>query len=326
MWQPEQRGKSLGIYLVVPLVAVAVGPIIGGFVTARASWRWMFWSTSIFQALMVVFCFTTFRETYPPTILKRRAAKLRRETGRPYQTLAERGRHQRSTFAILGIELSRPLRLLACNPVVQASSLISAFNYGILYVVLSSFAELYIAHYHQSVEISGLHYIACALGELVGSQLGSPLMDLLYRHMVARSPDGEHQPEFRLPLVIPGAALGPLGLFAYGWTAQHLIHWAAVDAAIFVFMLGSQVASMPMQAYVMDAYPDHTSSALSASQFPRSLAAFLFPLFAPSMYSALGYGWGNTTIAFVGLSLGILCPCLLWAFGPRLRKKLSRGY
>ncbi|RYP09850.1 hypothetical protein DL765_008318 [Monosporascus sp. GIB2] len=325
VWRPEQRGKSLGIYLAVPLIAVAVGPIIGGIMTNRASWRWMFWSTSIFQALMVVFCFTTFHETYALTILKRRAAKLRRETGRVYQTLDERRDRHRSTLVILSKSLSRPLRLLACNQVIQASSLISAFNYGILYIVLSSFAELYSVHYHQSVEISGLHYIACALGEIVGSQLGGPLMDLLYRRMVARSADGEHQPEFRLPLVIPGAALAPLGLFLYGWTSQYRVHWAAVDAGIFVFMFGIQIAGMPMQAYVMDAYPDHTSSALSASQFPRSLAAFLFPLFAPSMYAALGYGWGNTTIAFVGLFLGILSPSLLWIFGPRLRKKIRSG-
>lgn len=325
VWRPEQRGKSLGIYLVVPLVAVAVGPIIGGFMTARANWRWMFWSTSIFQAIMVVFCLTTFHETYAPTILKRRAARLRSDTGRPYQTLDERSNRHRSVLAVLGTNLSRPLRLLACNPVIQASSLISAFNYGILYIVLSSFAELYSDRYHQPVEISGLHYIACALGEIAGSQLGGGLMDLLYRRMLARSPDGEHRPEYRLPLVFPGAALGPLGLFVYGWTAEHLVHWAVVDAGIFAFMLGIQVAGMPMQAYVMDAYPDHTSSALSASQFPRSLAAFLFPLFAPSMYSALGYGWGNTTIAFVGLFLGLFSPSLLWFYGPRLRKKLHWG-
>ncbi|KAK1963361.1 MFS general substrate transporter [Colletotrichum sublineola] len=322
VWRPEQRGRSLGIYLVVPLVAVAVGPIIGGFMTSRASWRWMFWSTSIFQAVMVVFCLTTFHETFAPTILKHRAAKLRRETGRPYQTLDERNDRHRSIFVILSTNLSRPLRLLACNPLIQVSSLISAFNYGILYIVLTSFAELYSEHYHQSVEISGLHYIACAAGEIAGSQLGGPLIDILYRRMVARSADGEHQPEFRLPLVIPGAVLGPLSLFLYGWTAEHLVHWAAVDAGIFFFMAGTQIAGMPMQAYIMDAYPDHTSSALSALQFPRSLAAFLFPLFAPSMYSALGYGWGNTTIAFVGLFLGVLCPYLLWCFGPRLRKKL----
>ncbi|KAM0335120.1 hypothetical protein ACHAQA_000158 [Verticillium albo-atrum] len=326
VWRPEQRGKSLGIYLVVPLVAVAVGPIIGGFMASRASWRWMFWSTSIFQALMVVFCFTTFHETNGPTILKHRAAKLRRETGRAYRTIYEQSDRHRSLFTILSINLSRPLRLLACNPVIQASSLIEAFNYGVLYIVLSSFGELYSVHYHQSVEISGLHYIACALGEIAGAQLGGPLMDLLYRRMLARSADGEHQPEFRLPLMIPGAAVAPLGLFVYGWTAQNLVHWAAVDAGIFVFMFGLQIAGMPMQAYVMDAYPDHTSSALSASQFPRSLAAFLFPLFAPTMYSALGYGWGNTTIAFVGLLLGILSPSLLWFFGPRLRKRLHWGH
>ncbi|KAK1994154.1 MFS general substrate transporter [Colletotrichum falcatum] len=278
---PTETLMSLSIYLLAtafgPLLIGPLSEMYGRRVVLHTSNLWfLIWNI----ALMVVFCLTTFRETHAPTILKRRASKLRRETGGLYQTPDERNDRHRSVLVV--------------------SSLVSAFNYGILYIVLTSFAELYNGHYHQSVEISGLHYIACAAGEIVGSQLGGPLIDILYRRMVARSADGEHQPEFRLRLVIPGAVLGPLSLFMYGWTAEYLVHWA----------------------YIMDAYPDHISSALSASQFPRSLTAFLFPLFAPSLYSVLGYGWGNTAIDFAGLFLGILSPALLWSLGPRLRKRL----
>ncbi|KAL2181144.1 major facilitator superfamily domain-containing protein [Thermothelomyces heterothallicus CBS 202.75] len=38
--------------------------------------------------------------------------------------------------------------------------------------------------------------------------------------------------------------------------------------------------------------------------FLRSIAGFAFPLFAPLMYRSLGYGWGNSFLAFVSLALG----------------------
>ena len=47
-------------------------------------------------------------------------------------------------------------------------------------------------------------------------------------------------------------------------------------------------------------------TALAAVSFLRSLAGFGFPLFAPAMYSALGYGKGNTILAVVSIVLG--CP------------------
>jgi hypothetical protein len=47
-------------------------------------------------------------------------------------------------------------------------------------------------------------------------------------------------------------------------------------------------------------------TALAAAAFLRSLAGFGFPLFAPKMYSALGYGKGDTILAAAAIALG--CP------------------
>jgi hypothetical protein len=48
------------------------------------------------------------------------------------------------------------------------------------------------------------------------------------------------------------------------------------------------------------------TTALAAATFMRSLAGFGFPLFAPKMYSALGYGKGDTILAAAAIALG--CP------------------
>jgi MFS family permease len=294
---------------------------------ARTTWRWMFWSTSIFQAVMIAVSFTTFRETYGPFILQKRATRLRRETGNPrHYTATERLESQKSVLAILSRVLTRPIRLLTFHPIIQVVALISAFQYGILYIVLTSFSALWTDQYGEPVEISGLHYLAVALGEIAGSRLGGPLMDILYRRMLARSADGEHVPEFRIPLTFLGSILVPFGLVLYGWAAQYRLHWAVVDAGVFIMMFGGQIAGMPISAYVMDAYPEHTSSALAAQQFLRSMAAFLFPLFVPAMYNALGYGWGNSLLAFAAFFFAVPAPGLLWIFGARLRKKMVSSY
>ena len=60
-------------------LTVSTGPIIGGFVAARTTWRWMFWATSIFQAAMMFASYFSFHESYGTLILRRRAERLRQQ-------------------------------------------------------------------------------------------------------------------------------------------------------------------------------------------------------------------------------------------------------
>ena len=50
---------------------------------------------------------------------------------------------------------------------------------------------------------------------------------------------------------------------------------------------------------------DSMRPALAAVTFLRSLAGFGFPLFAPAMYNALGYGKGDTILAAFAIAVGI---------------------
>ncbi|KAL4934863.1 hypothetical protein BDV06DRAFT_208153 [Aspergillus oleicola] len=326
VWRPEQRGSSLAVYQLIPLLGAAVGPIIGGFMAGRTTWRWMFWSTSIFQAVMILVSFFVFKETYAPLILAKRAERLRCEANEPlYKTADERLYGHKSPLFVLCRALVRPLRLLAFHPIIQIAAVISAFYYGVLYIVISSFSSLWTENYNQSVELSGLHYIGIAIGEILGSQITARLVDKLYRHYTVTL-GRQHAPESRLPMEILGSLLAPFGLIFYGWTAQYRLHWAIVDIAMIIAMAGLQSNGMPMQAFVIEAYPDHVSSAIGARQCVMSLTAFCFPLFAPSMYATLGYGWANSTIAFVGLLLGLPAPFALWYWGEGLRVRARSSY
>lgn len=199
-------------------------------------------------------------------------------------------------------------------------SLFLAYNFGILYIVLATFATIWIDVYYQTLTTSGLHYISLAVGYTLAAQIGGPLTDRIWNHLQAKH-DGNTAPEYRVPLMLPSIFLIPAGLFWYGWSVHAQTHWAVVDVGIGVFGCGIILGTQSMQAYVLDAFPDHTASASAASQFLRNLFAFAFPIFTPSLYRELGYGWGNSLLAFLFIALGVPAPLIPWRYGATLRGK-----
>jgi len=316
-WEPAQRGKSFAIATFIPLLGPAIGPIIGGVVVEKVNWRWTFWILSIFDTLLVVVALFIFQETYDVIILRRKAAQLRKETGRPYSSEADGGTAQ-DLKTRLSQSLSRPIRLLVTQPIIQVVAIFLAYNFGILYIALSTFATLWIERYGQSQSVSGLHYLAIVIGYTIAAQVGGWVMDRLWQYLKTRAGDIT-APEYRIPLMVPGAVLIPAGLFMYGWTAENRLHWILPDVAIAIFGCGIILNTQAMQAYVMDAYQKYVASASAASQFLRSIAGFTFPIFAPAMFRNLGYGWGNSLMAFTFLALGVPAPALLWTCGAKLR-------
>ena len=112
-----------------------------------------------------------------------------------------------------------------------------------MYITLSTFSELWIVQYHQSIEISGLHYIACSLGELAASQVGGLIMDYMYARRQTRNPTAES----RIPLMFPGTAAAWLGVLVYGWTAEYRLRWLVVDVGVVTMMFGMQLGGMPSE-------------------------------------------------------------------------------
>lgn len=194
-----------------------------------------------------------------------------------------------------------------------------AFLYGIMYLVLSTFPTLWTTVYHESLGTSGLNYISLAVGFFLGVQIAAPLNDRIYVRLKHRA-GGVGAPEFRVPLMLPGTLLVPVGLFWYGWSAQARVHWIMPNIGAAIFGAGVIVAFQCIQTYLVDSYTRFAASAISAATVLRSLAGFGFPLFAPYMYQALDYGWGNSLLAFLALVLGVPAPVLLWKYGKALRE------
>lgn len=320
LFAAEERGKAISVYSLMPLLGPAVGPIAGGWIAERTSWRWVFYSTTIACGVIQAAGLFFLQETYAPVLLQRRKMRLVRETGNA-ALRTEYDHPERTLAQTLGIALTRPFRLLATQPIVQAMSLYMMYLYGMIYLVLSTFPTLWSVEYHESPGIQGLNYLSLGIGFFLGAQLCAPLQDRIYAALKRRYvPDGgPGRPEFRVPMMIPGAVLVPVGLLIYSWTAEARTHWLGPNVGAAVYAAGTIVGFQCVQGYMVDSYPRYAASAVGAMTVLRSLAGFGFPLFAPYMYAALGYGKGGTVLAACAVAIGWPSPFLLWKYGAALR-------
>lgn len=130
--------------------------------------------------------------------------------------------------------------------------------------------------------------------------------------------DTDRKPEYRLPVLMIGANLVPIGLFCYGWSAQAHIHSIMPIVRTGIVVAGLKLTFMAISTYLIDAFTIYAASAMAANTVLRSLVGAFLPLAGPSMYDALGPGWGNSLLAFIALALWPVS-LLFYRYGERTR-------
>ena len=50
---PGERGKAMAAYITIPLLFMALGPVLGGLIVERAGWPWVFWVNVPIAALAI---------------------------------------------------------------------------------------------------------------------------------------------------------------------------------------------------------------------------------------------------------------------------------
>lgn len=194
----DQRGQAVALYSLMPLLGPAIGPICGGFIAEYSTWRWAFWSVSIADAVIQGLGVLFLQETWAPKLLAQKTERLRKETGN--DALSPMVSNTQITFGKkMRQALARPFIMLFTQPIVVVLTIYRAFLYGLTYLVISTFTTLYTSpqYYGESASIAGLHYIALAIGFLLGAQLASAFNDWLYARLKKRN-NGVGKPEFRV--------------------------------------------------------------------------------------------------------------------------------
>ncbi|TVY34192.1 putative MFS-type transporter [Lachnellula occidentalis] len=297
LWKTEERGVPMAAFSAAPFIGPAIGPLIGGFLSDAVGWRWLYWIQLIFAGVVYVLITFTVPETYAPTILAKRAKKLRESTGQS-DHVTEQDLDMRPFSERLRIFLIRPFQLLFGEPIVFMVSLYMSVLYGLLYMFFVAFPIVYQGGKGYSAGITGLMFIPLALGVL-GSAACAPLVNRNYMSQLLVHP--HRALHFRLVLV-PGAQLGraAIGGFPVGFG--------------FIFLYNSA------NNYLVDSYQHLAASALAAKTFLRSFWGAAVVLFTAQMYKRLGYQWASSLLAFISLACcGI--PFVFWFYGARIRKR-----
>lgn len=183
------------------------------------------------------------RESYAPTLLKRKTKRLIKETGN--QDLRSQLDSGLSPKELFKLSIVRPTKMLIFSPIVLILSLFVAIVYGYLYLLFTTITGVFEGQYHFSQGSVGLTYLGIGIGSLLGLFILGASSDRILKHLTAKH--GVTKPEFRLPPLIPGAICVPIGLFWYGWTAetnQHYILPIAGTMFVGIGMITSFVSSL----------------------------------------------------------------------------------
>ncbi|KAI0135737.1 MFS general substrate transporter [Daldinia grandis] len=322
LWRSEERGIPMAAFSAAPFIGPAVGPLVGGFLSDAAGWRWLYWIHLILAFIVWVLITFTVPETYAPTILAKRAKKMREQTGQD-DYVTEEDIDRRPLGERLAIFLFRPFQLLFGELIVFLISLYMSVLYGLLYMFFVAFPIIFQEGKGYSAGITGLMFIPLAVG-VVCSAVCAPLVNAHYRKLIAKH-NGLPPPELRLIPMMCSCWFIPLGLFIFAWTSYPRLTWVGPALGGFPVGFGFIFLYNSANNYLVDAYQHQAASALAAKTCIRSFWGAAVVLFTNQMYARLGYEWASTLLAFLSLACcGI--PFLFWTYGARIRQKSKFAY
>lgn len=298
------------------LIAIGpcVGPIIGGFLTEAKGWRWNFWLVAILAGAFTIASMILMSETSAPVILERKTRRLRKETGN--QALRSKLDSGVSPKELFKRSIFRPTKLLFFAPICTVISIYCAYTYCILYIFFTTVSPVFADQYGWEGGILGLSFLGMGIGSLIGM--------FVFTHFDRRiaakhTALGDFHPEHRLGLMCIGGFFIPVGLLWYGWAAEYKTHYMVPTMGTAVLGFGLLMTFMPASTYLVDCFTVTAASAMAASTVTRSLTAALVPLSSQAMYGRLGYGWGNSLLAFLSVVL-VPVPFALIRWGRKIRE------
>ncbi|EAS30990.3 multidrug resistance protein [Coccidioides immitis RS] len=321
MWRNEERGVPMAAFSAAPFIGPAIGPLAGGFLGDAKGWRWLYWIQLILSGVVLILLITM-PETYTPTLLAKRAKKLRKETGKSIY-VTEQDLDSRPMGEKLRIFLFRPFQLLFMELIVFLLSIYMSILYGLLYMFFVAYPIVYEIGKGYSPSITGLMFIPLAIGVLL-SAVCAPFVNKHYLKICAKY-NGKPPPEMRLIPMMASCWFVPMGLFIFAWTSYSEIHWIGPAMGGFPVGFGFIFLYNSCNNYLVDTYQHQAASALAAKTFLRSMWGASVVLFTNQMYNRMGYQWASTFLAFLALACCAI-PYVFYFKGEAIRRYSKFAY
>jgi hypothetical protein len=288
--------------------------VAAGFINQYLDWRWTYHTITIWVFVILVALFFV-RETYVPVLEKRKAVRLRKETG-DQRYYAPMEKDNLSLLQLTIISCSRPFLLLLYDRMVLLLDIWTALILGLLYLAFQSFPIIFGRHGF-SQGFVGLSFIGIGFGMVIAVSL-QPFWNRLTAKELQKH--GTIRPEFRLIMGQVGAVLLPVGLFWIAFTSYRSVHWIVPIIGSVPFGMGILYSYTSTLTYLVTGYRPIAASVLASNSFVRSYFAAAFPLCTQAMYDALGTTGATALVAGLA-TLFIPLPFIFYKIGARLRAK-----
>jgi MFS family permease len=270
--------------------------------------------TGIIQASVLILDLIFIQESYVPTLLVRKARRLRKSTGN--WALHAQWEETGVSIKELAIKFGlRPLQMLF-TPICLFMTIYSSFIYGVFYATLASFPIVFEETREWNQLVSSLPFLAVLLGIICGATVSA--FNQNYYNKALKANNFKPVPEARLPPMMIASVMLAGGLFIIGWTSTPDLHWFAPVSGVFMLGFGYYTIFTSALNYLIDTFPRWGASAIAANTFVRSVLAAAFPLIVPPMYRRLGNGWATSVFGIFAV-LNIPIPFVFWSYGPKIR-------
>lgn len=232
LWEPQDRGRAMGIFSLGPMLGPLTAPIIGAALDSRWGWR----STQWFLVIYGLVVWTAMLVLLPETLTKYKVGvKLPvAAADSEYQQGHVTSSADKAKFVVkVLVSPMLSVRLLRYVPiiiVVYYTSITFASNYLLNISVQGVFSR---PPYEWSVMIVGLAYIPSSVGGAAGAILGGRWTDHCMKRGARKA--GRVDVATGKPIFHPqdrisenfwvAAIMYPAALLWYGWTARGNVFW-----------------------------------------------------------------------------------------------------
>ncbi|KAJ6160684.1 hypothetical protein N7470_004080 [Penicillium chermesinum] len=281
IWDMEDRGMAISLFAAAPYCGPVIGPIVTGWITVGSGRLNLFYWTNIAFAGAITILIGLVPETYAPIILKRRAAKLRKETGNP-NIITEQEQYKLTLREIVRTSLIRPITMILTEPVLDLMCMYIVLIYSMLYAFFFAYPVIFQELYNYNDGQIGLMFIPILIGAGFALVV-TPVMEQNFKK-VCQSRDPT--PEDRLVACLWGAPWIPISFFLLGATSYRHIIWVGPASSGIAFGFGMVLCYYAVNNYIIDSYSNtRPRPLLRRSSFARGwsgLPAFHYSDVSPS--------------------------------------------
>jgi len=256
------------------------------------------------------------RESRPSQLLDRKVALLQ---GQRNDLVLRTQTHDTAPDLRTFIQLSllRPLRLFFTEPIVFLTSVISAFAFGLIYLLAEALPIVY-AKYNFSRQKATLLFLFVALGLLLST------FTRFYDRRVTRQRRMKNLPlcpEKKLFGFALGAPLLAVSLWWFAWTVPpHMtgVAWPASAVSLILLGYATNEFDTVLSRYLTDSYTSYAASTFSSLTLLRAIFSAVFPLFTTPLYTNLNNNVATSVLAAIA-TVFCIAPVVFIIYGRRLR-------